>query len=394
MQVRKFEATSMRDALSAVKRELGVNAVILSTKEVAATDKGMPKLFEVTAAASVSSKAGAEAKARPQDAESTSGFSPVSEVSARIAALGETLATSRQARLIEGGIHDVKALLLDLLREQKTGVNVPPHLFAIDRTLLAAGVDPAIIAELGRHLASLPAPAEIVKIAGDGIEKYYQDLAMRWLMKRLKIAPKWTNVAGMTNVHVILGTPGAGKSTLVSKIATAVTKKDRHRVAILSWDSEKLGASEQTRIYSKILGVEHYTISRAEELKPAIMRLRDVDLLLVDTAGRNPVDTSSLVALELIKNQGLSLEFHLVLSATEKQSLQDRTIRHFSTIGISSVAFTKLDEVPAWGDIFNASCKWSMPVSWLSWSHMPSDIPERASREAIVDQLFKVSNVS
>ncbi len=391
MQVRKFEATSMRDALSAVKRELGINAVILSTKELAATDAGMPKLFEVTAAASVTSKPGAESRPRAGDDTSNARSNSDSDIHNKLAVLGESMATARQSRLIEGGIYDLKSLVLDLLREQKSGSNIPPHLFAIDRTLTAAGVDPAIIAELNRHLAALPAPAAIVDIANDNVEKYYQDLAMRWLMKRIKIAPKWTNIAGMTNVHVILGTPGAGKSTLVSKIATAVTKKDRHKVAIISWDAEKLGASEQTRIYSKILGVEHHIISRAEELKPAVLRLRDVDLLLVDTAGRNPVDTSSLVALEIIKSQGLSLEFHLVLSATEKQSLQDRTIRHFSTIGISSVAFSKLDEVPAWGDIFNASCKWSLPLSWLSWSHMPSDIPERASREAIASQLFKVA---
>ncbi len=391
MLVRKFEATSMRDALSAVKRELGVNAVILSTKEFPASAEGMPKLFEVTAAASVTSKAGAEARTRGGEDVTPARNNFDSDVSGRLAVLGETMATARQSRLIEGGIYDLKSLVLDLLRQQKSGANIPPHVFAIDRTLTAAGVDPAIITELNRHLASLPAPASIVSIAGDGIEKYYEDLAMRWLMKRIKIAPKWTNVSGMTNVHVILGTPGAGKSTLISKIATAVTKKDRHKVAIISWDSEKLGASEQTRIYSKILGVEHLIISRAEELKPAIMRLRDVDLLLVDTAGRNPVDTSSLVSLEIIKNQGLSLEFHLVLSATEKQTLQDRTIRHFSTIGISSVAFSKLDEVPAWGDVFNASCKWSLPLSWLSWSHLPSDVPERASRESIAGQLFKVS---
>jgi flagellar biosynthesis protein FlhF len=193
----------------------------------------------------------------------------------------------------------------------------------------------------------------------------------------------------MTNVHVMLGTPGSGKSTLLSKIATAISKKDRHKVAILSWDPEKLGSSEQTKIYSKIIGIDHYTIARAEELKPAILKCKGIDLLLVDTAGRNPVDTSSLVELELIKNQGLALEFHVALSATEKPALMDRTIRHFSAVGVSSVAFTKLDEIPAWGDIFNVSSKWSVPVSWLSWSHIPSDNPERASRESIITQILK-----
>lgn len=387
MQVRKFEATTMRDAISAVKRELGVNAVILSTKELPATENGMPKIYEVTAAASVTSKSGAEAK--PANRADMNGHGGENEVLARISSLGEQVASARQVRLLEGTIYDVKNLVLDLMRDQKSHANIPPHLFPLDRTLHAAGVDPVTIAELTRHLAALPGPQDITKLSTDNVEGYYRDQGMRWMMKRLKIAPKWSQASGMTNVHVMLGTPGSGKSTLISKIATAIAKKDKHKVAILSWDPEKLGASEQTRIYSKILGIEHFTISRAEDLKPAIMKMRNIDLLLVDTAGRNPVDTSSLIDLEIIKNQGLSLEFHVALSATDKPALLDRTVRHFSAVGVSSVAFTKLDEIPSWGDIFNVSNKWSVPVSWLSWSHIPSDTPERASREGIIDQIFK-----
>ncbi len=386
MQVRKFEATTMRDAVAAVKRELGVNAVILSTKELPASDSGMPKLYEVTAAASVSSKPGAEAN--PNQRNDLIGRANDQELSNKISSLSEQVASARQVRLLEGALHEVKNLVLDLMKDQKLSSNVPGHLFAIERTVKAAGIDPAIIAEMMRHLSSLPGPQDITKLPGDNIEAYYRDQLIRWMMKRLKIAPKWNNSAGMTSVHVMLGTPGAGKSTLLSKIATAIAKKDKHRVAILSWDPEKLGASEQTKIYSKILGIDHFTIARAEELKPTILKCRNTDLLLVDTAGRNPVDTSSLVELELIKNQGLALEFHVALSAAEKPALLDRTIRHFSAIGVSSVAFTKLDEIPSWGDIFNISSKWSLPVSWLSWSHVPSDNPERASREGIIEQIL------
>ncbi len=377
----------MRDAVSAVKRELGTNAVILATKEIPPSADGMPKLYEVTAACSVSSKAGAEAKATQNATNPNTLFE--ADVTQKLSHLQDNIVTARQARLIEGAIYDVKNMVVELLRETAVGENVPSHIFAIDRALTASGVDGGIVTELRRHLMSLPSPTEINKIAGDNIEQYYRENTSRWLMKRIKVAPKWTNTAGITNVHVLLGTPGSGKSTLVSKIATAVAKKEKHKIAILSWDPEKLGASEQTRVYSKILGVDHHVISRAEDLKPTVIKLRGTDLLLVDTAGRNPVDTQSLIDLELIKNQGLSLEFHLALSATEKPELQNRAIRHFSAVGISSVAFTKLDEIPAWGDIFNATCKWSVPLSWITNSQTPSDLPIRAARETIVDQLMR-----
>jgi len=384
MQVRKFEATTMRDAISAVKRELGANAVILSTKELPASDAGIPRLYEVTAAAAVSSKSGAEA--RSSGAEETT-MTRDTEALSKLSFVSENMASARQLRLVEGTVHDVRNLLLDLIRDTRSSDNTPAHLFAIEQTLNASGVDRVLTAELLRYLSSYANPQS--DQSADDLTSHYKDIAARWLMKKVKIAPKLTNVSGMTNVHVILGTPGSGKSTLISKIATAVSKKERHSVAILSWDPEKLGAGEQTRIYSKILGIEHITISRPEELKPAVMKLRNINLLLVDTAGRNPTDTSTLVDLEIIKESGLSIEFHLALSATEKSSLQDRAIRHFSTIGLSSVAFTKLDEVPAWGDVFNSSSKWSVPLSWLSWSSTPSQAPERASRETIVSNLLK-----
>lgn len=382
MQVRKFEATTMRDAVAAVKRELGSNAVILSTKEIPPNEAGIPKLYEVTAASSVSSKSGAEA--RPTAGDTQGPRDP--EALSKLNTISEQMASARQLRLLESSVQDIKNLVLDLLRENRTSDSkTPSHLFALEQSLNASGVDRNATAELIRYLLA----NEQSGVSSEDQQTQYREVATRWLMKRVKIAPKLTNLPGMTNIHVFLGTPGSGKSTLVSKIATAVAKKERHTVAIISWDSAKLGGNEQTRIYSKILGIEHVSISRAEELKPAVMKMRNVDLILVDTAGRNPTDTASLVDLEIIKDQGMSLEFHLAISATEKPSLQDRAIRHFSTVGISSVAFMRLDELPSWGDVFNASCKWSVPVSWLSFSSLPSQPPERASRETIVSSILK-----
>lgn len=388
MQVRKFEATTMRDALAAVKRELGINAVILSTRELPPTDQGMPKIIEVTAAASVSSKSGAEARTDGRIVQGNHALEQ--ELLAKLSSLTEDVASARQLRMLEGSVFELKNLILDLMRDQKRENDTPSHLFSIERSLRASAVDTSSVAELMRHLLSLPSPADVLKSGNDNIEGYYREQGMRWMMKRLKIAPKWSNSSGMTNIHAILGTPGSGKSTLVSKIATAISKRDKHTVAIVSWDPEKLGASEQTKIYSKIINVDHFTIARPEELKPLVMKLRNIDVLLVDTAGRNPVDTSSLIELELIKNQGLALDFHVALSTTDKPALLDRVVRHFSAVGVSSVAFTKIDECPSWGDIFNISSKWSLPVSWLSSSHLPSDSPERASRENIINQIFKV----
>lgn len=385
MQVRRFEATTMKDALAAVKRELGTNAVILSTKEVPDRDDGV-KIYEVTAAAAVSSKAGAEiGKGTP-----TTDFAFGPELLHKLTELNEVMPTRSQLRLLEGAVHDVKAMLIESMRSQNEKKNIPDHLFAIERTFRSAHIDDGIIADAMRHLSSLPPPAEIIRTGSDSVETYYRDQAIRWMMKRIKISPKWAATPGITNVHAFLGTPGAGKTTLLAKIATAIHKKERHKVAIVTYDPEKVGASEQIRVYSKILGVQHVNISSTHELKKTVLGLKGTDIVLVDMPGKNPNDASAASEFEVIKELGLSLDFHLVISAAEKLAVSERAVSAFASAGISSIAITKLDESPSYGEIFTLTSKWSLPVSYLTYTNELSSGVERATRERIIERIFNL----
>lgn len=385
MHVRRFEATTMKDALAAVKKELGSSAVILSTKELPQGAEGV-KLYEVTAASSVVSKAGAEVAGGTP----TTDFAFGPDLLARLAELNDIMPTKSQMRLVEGAVHDVKTLLLESLRNRMEASNTSPHLFTVERCLKTAGVDDAITAELIRFLNSLPPPAEIVKATTDNIEGYYRDQAMRWMLKRIKISPKWNATPGMTNIHAFIGTPGAGKTTLMSKIATAIHRKERHKIALITFDPEKVAASEQTRIYAKVLGVPHHNITAAHELKKTIMALRGTDIVLVDTPGQNPNDSNATRHLEVIKGLGLSLDFHLVASSAEKLSVTERAVSCFAPLGISSIALTKLDESPAYGEAFTLTSRWSLPISYLTFTGQLGDGIERATRERILERIFNI----
>ena len=385
MQVRRFEATTMKDALAAVKRELGTNAVILSTKELPDRSDGV-KLYEVTAASSVTSKAGAEVgKGTP-----TTDYSFGPDLLQRLSELNESMPTRPQVRILEGAMQEIKAMLVESLRAQNVGKNIPEHLFAIERSFKSAQIDDGIIADAMRHLNSLPPPAEIARTSTESIETYYRDQAIRWMMKRIKISPKWNATPGITNVHAFIGTPGAGKSTLLAKIATAIHKKERHKVAIVTYDPEKVAAAEQLRIYAKILGVPHINLGSVHELKKTVVGLKGVDIVLVDTPGRNPNDSQASAELEIIKELGLSLDFHLVISAAEKLSVSERAVSRFSSAGISSIAITKLDESPSYGEIFTLTSRWSLPISYLTHTNELSAGMERATRERIVERIFNL----
>jgi flagellar biosynthesis protein FlhF len=385
MQVRRFEATTMKDALSAVKRDLGSDAVILSTKELPSTSQDV-KLYEVTAASAVtSSKAGASAQQQPSYDPSAS-----QDLLARVSELNEIMPTKSQMRLIEGGIRDVKSMLVEVLRTQNLVDDKSGFLFPIKQRLEIAGVDSFIISDLTRHMNSLPPPSEIAKVGAEGVEAYYQDQAIRWMMKRIKISPKWNATPGITAVHAFVGTPGAGKTTLMSKIATGIQKRDKHRIALISFDEDKVAASEQTRVYAKILNIPHQVVGSPHEIKKVVLGLKGIDIVLIDTPGQNPNDTQAIRSLETIKGLGLSLDFHLVVSAAEKLSLSERAVSCFSPLGLSSLAVTKLDECPVYGEAFTLTSKWSIPLSYLAYSGSISDGLERATREKMLERIFNV----
>jgi flagellar biosynthesis protein FlhF len=385
MQVRRYEATTMKDAINAVKKDLGQNAVILSTKELPINAQGV-KLYEVTAAASVQGKAGAEGVA----SQVTTDFAFGPELLSRLNDFNENMPNRSQMRLIEGAVHDIKSMLLEALRHQDNTKNAgAAHLFPTIRSLQLSNVDAGLIADVSKHLSSLPPPAEMLKTT-DNVEAYYREQAMRWMLKRIRISPKWTATPGITNVHAFIGNPGAGKTTLLQKVATQIQKKERHKLALVTLGGAKIAAAEPTRIFSKIINVPHFDINQPTDLKKTVIGLKGVDIVLVDIPGFTSNDTAAVDTMAAIKELGLSLEFHLVASAAEKAAITERSIANLSKLGISSIAMSKLDETPAYGELFTHTAKWTLPISYLTFSANPADGIERATRERILERIFNL----
>ena len=115
-----------------------------------------------------------------------------------------------------------------------------------------------------------------------------------------------------------------------------------------------------------------------------------MELVLVDTpAGVSPKAPELIAELAALKETGLPLDVHLVLSMTDKEAQLDQAVRAFSPVGLASVAFTKLDESWSFGEIFNLSKRWALPPSsfFAIGQQIPDDV-ERASRERVIERLF------
>jgi flagellar biosynthesis protein FlhF len=266
--------------------------------------------------------------------------------------------------------------------------DLTPPLADLSKQLQLTGVDEALTAQLIKYLQDLPDDTTAQK--SESPVEYYRSQSIRWMLKRITIAPKAQATKGNLMISAFVGPSGCGKTSVVAKLASQFSRQQKAKVLIVSLDHQRVGGSEQLRIFAKILGCEFEVIENASELEKAIQSHRDAEVVLIDTAGRSPKNQQKMGDLTDLAKLPIPVEFHLVLSCSERPAHLDRCVRSFSGLSISSLCFTKLDETWSYGDIFNLSTRWSLPLSYFSVGPKIPDDLERATKERVVERIFSL----
>jgi flagellar biosynthesis protein FlhF len=153
-------------------------------------------------------------------------------------------------------------------------------------------------------------------------------------------------------------------------------------------DTYRMGAVDQLRIYGDIMRVPVETAHNRNELQAIVKKHADIDLLLIDTAGKSPKETDYSDQLQgILKDLG-DVETQLVLSVTAQEKIFLESVKQFSLLGIDRVLFTKMDEGMSFGALFNFSLRTRIPFSYFTMGQrVPEDI-EVANREKVIKLIF------
>lgn len=389
MDVKTFEAFSMRDALKAVKTHFGNDAVILNTREKK-IEGARGKVYEVTAAKNGhTTQAGAS---RGSEQASMNGslielIEYFKTIERSIKTLSDDMARRQDLFRLDAGLHELRTVVYDELTKTKgtmvEGMN--PALVKVFQRLKMMGMDEAEMTRLGDFLKALPLEKTL---DSEQLFQNYQTQAIRWMMKRIKVAPPWNPVMGERAVHVVVGPSGGGKTSAATKIAHYYKTEHKQRVLLVAYDNKRIAAREQLRVTSKVLNMPYESIERPRDLVEILEKKKDWDLVVVDSAAECPRAKEDLGDLLDFRDTDLPVSFHLALGITEKEVQMDRMIRGFSHLGLQSLIFNRLDESWSYGEIFNLSLRWSLPISFFGVGRsVPEDL-ERASRERVVERIF------
>ncbi len=327
MRIKKFQARNFTEALASVKKELGEDAIIISSED----RKGARSYVEITAAVDYDIEPHGNSNYSPAPPASNS---DIAELKNEIRSLRENIEIMRNSGC-ELTLPAEGRKMFYFLRERSIK----------DEYALSLVERARAIEDLEALISDDISSARLFNAAYSGI----------W-----NLSSRYNN-----RIIMLIGPTGVGKTTTVAKLASRAIK-DGKKVALIGVDTFKIGAIEQIRIYAKMMGLPLDIISDSQELKKSIKKYNDRDVLLIDTTGQNPKDDEYIRSLKDIYRTGLPIETQLLLSASSDCDFLMETYKHYGTLPVDYIAFTKTDEAVRLGSIYNLCRKYKKPVAYIT----------------------------
>lgn len=190
-------------------------------------------------------------------------------------------------------------------------------------------------------------------------------------------------VGGETpKIVAFVGPTGVGKTTSIAKLAAHYALQQKCSVGLITVDTFRIAAVEQLRTYAEIMDLPLQVVSSPREMREAVDRLSDCDLILLDTAGRSPRDEVRMAELRMLLAEAGAHEVVLVLSSTAGLESCQSASTAFSRIRATSLLLTKIDEAVSLATLVPVLCNPHLPLSYLTdGQHVPDDIRVAIPRE-------------
>ncbi len=249
----------------------------------------------------------------------------------------------------------------------------------LDRAMLEDIEDVLLRADLGTEVAARIAEAvgkgrydkdvsaeDVTTIVATEVEKVLSPVA-----KPLEI-----DTAHKPFVILVVGVNGSGKTTTIGKLAAKLTAEGR-KVMLAAGDTFRAAAIEQLKVWGERNKVP--VVAKAQGSDAASLafeaveaaKAQNIDVLLIDTAGRLQNKTELMVELEKVRRVIGKVDATaphavlLVLDATVGQNALSQVDAFHKTAGVTGLVMTKLDGTARGGILVALSEKYKLPVHFI-----------------------------
>ncbi|MGA4633908.1 flagellar biosynthesis protein FlhF [Pseudomonas solani] len=418
MQVKRFFAADMRQAMKMVRDELGADASIIGTRRVAGG-------VEITAALDYPMPAPAPSKPNPAlEAELRRTQTRIAEAHAELSNRGGQADAGKNRQLVADRSDVSAESLAAAMRPQRTErasaspVAAPaaqpkaPAPAAADQRSLDAmrfelnGLRELIEVQLGsiawgqmqsrrpqqaglwRRLQRMGLSAELSRALMERVASVKDPRqAWRMVLAHLAHAIRTPQQEPLEEGGVIalVGPAGMGKTTTLAKLAARyVLKYGAQQIALVSMDSYRIGAQEQLKTLGRILNVSVTHVDPGQSLTQALAPLARKRVVLIDTAGLPAADPALKMQLETLASRGVKARNYLVLAATSQSQVLKAAYHSYKRCGLSGCILTKLDEAASLGEVLGLAIGQHLPVAYLAdGPRIPDDLQIPRSHQLV-----------
>ncbi len=309
MRLRTFIASDMAEAIDQVRRELGPDAIIVSSY---VNDTGRT---EVTAAVETRMPAGATATGQ----------------AATLPDIEASLEQMLRDRLRE----TPKFATTEPSRSTYHAPSRPIHSgIPFDETLIASALDAHAVPALLRD--ALVAAAKSLG-SDDALAALARALETRFTFEPVPTRPK--------SPIMLVGLPGSGKTATMAKLAASALISGTS-VNLITTDTARAGAAAQSDAYGKLLDLPVRPAADLDTLSILLDERAEGTPCFIDTTSINPFDRGDFSALKRL-SEGARLaadvEPMLVLSAAGDALVSSEVANEFTKLGVTRLIATQLD---------------------------------------------------
>lgn len=418
-QPKRFQAPTLAEAYDKVRKELGGDAVILSTRKAYAPGLfGQPgrQFVEVVAHVPASRSLSAGRPTFDQDAAAHDLVRGVAEAvamggaeqpelappfanefagaAARLEGPFEALNADRARRVehleapdaasvtaladmaaLAQQIGQMRTLLEDLVTERSNARvdNGSPVLREMRDRLVRHGLSSA-------HVMALIGQAGESIVRTDDVDSVARTVERR-LAAKLPPAPR-VDLSRKPATVFLVGPSGAGKTTMAVRLALEVERAHHLRVAIAGTDVNRAGAPQQLIAFGAATGLDVRLCYAPADLQDLI-NSGEADVVVVDTPGHNGQRRDRMTEQSAYLQAAKRKSTLLVLPATTKpQDLSD-IASAFGSAGIDGLVFTRCDETGSYGGLASVAIDAATGVAYTTHSDQVSDAPRFGDHVAL-----------
>ena len=217
--------------------------------------------------------------------------------------------------------------------------------------------------------------AEVRQELREDIAKILQPVARPWLIP----------TGAGTQVVLVVGVNGVGKTTTVAKLAEWLGRQGRS-VMLAACDTYRAAAIDQLQVWGQRLDIPVVAQERGTDAAAvahdalASARARGIDTLIIDSAGRQHVNADLMEQLRKIHrvlgriDESAPQETLLVVDAGNGQNVLAQTQAFHATIALTGICVTKLDGTARGGVIVALARRFGIPIPFVAMGERLEDL--------------------